>query len=260
VFRADPPDEQALAGIYDDEYFRDRPDRTDRHGYSDYLRDAPLHRANARRRLQLLAARLPEKGRLLDVGCAAGFFVDEALRAGWEASGIDVSAAMVEWARSELGIEVTRASFTSDDLTLSQLDAVTMWDYIEHSVDPRRDLVRAHERLREGGILALSTGDIGSVCARLSGRRWHLLTPEHHNFFFDTSTLRQLLGATGFEVLEARRRAARYSLAHVAYKLASSAPHGAIRRAAARVGSSAIGTAGVPLNLFDIVTVVARRR
>ena len=32
--------------------------------------------------------------------------------------------------------------------------------------------------------LALSTGDVGSLAARLSGSRWHLLTPRHHNYFF----------------------------------------------------------------------------
>ena len=257
VFRAELPDQQALDLIYDEGYFRDEPDHADRHGYSDYLKDAELHRANARRRLRLLARRLPAPGSLLDVGCAAGFFVDEALRAGWHASGIDVSATMVDWARSELGIPVSCASFTHDGVDVSQLDAVTMWDYIEHSVDPRADLERAHDLLRPDGLIALSTGDIGSLPARLSGRRWHLLTPEHHNFFFEKRTLRRLLESSGFEVLEARRRASLHSVSHVLYKLGSFA---VFRRAASRARSSRMGRAGIPINLYDIVTVVARRQ
>jgi SAM-dependent methyltransferase len=259
VSRADVPDERALAGIYDDGYFRDDPESDDRHGYSDYLRDEPLHRANARRRLDLLARHLPAPGRLLDVGCAAGFFVDEARRAGWDAAGVDVSAPMVEWARSELGLPVIQGTFADADVA-PELDAVTMWDYIEHSVDPRRDLEQARDRLVAGGALALSTGDIGSAVARVTGRRWHLLTPEHHNFFFDERTLRRLLADTGFRVVEARRRAALYSVSHVVYKLETLAPLPALRRGAARVGGSRLGSAGLPLNLFDIVTVVARRR
>src|SRR5262249_52492495 len=148
VFRAELPDEDDVSRIYDEGYFRDLPNQPDRHGYADYLRDASLHRANARRRLRLLALRTPKPGRLLDVGCAAGFFVDEARRAGWEASGIDVSAAMVDWARSELGAPVFCTSFANADIEPPQFDAITMWDYIEHSIDPRRDLLDAHERLR----------------------------------------------------------------------------------------------------------------
>jgi SAM-dependent methyltransferase len=260
VFRSDPPDERALAEIYDEAYFRDRPDAADRHGYADYLRDATLHRANARRRLRLLEARLPQRGRLLDVGCAGGFFVDEARRAGWDASGIDVSAPMVEWARDELGLPVTQGAFASAPPPPEPFDAITMWDYIEHSIEPRVDLERAAGQLRPRGLLALSTGDIGSVSARLAGRRWHLLTPEHHNFFFDTRTLRRLLGETGFDVLESRHRAALYSFGHVLYKLGTLGPSETLRRAAGRLGQSRLGTTGVPLNLYDIVTVVARRR
>ncbi|HEU0303752.1 MAG TPA: class I SAM-dependent methyltransferase [Gaiellaceae bacterium] len=257
VFRAELPDESALRDIYDEGYFRDRPGRADRHGYADYLRDARLHRANARRRLRLLTGR--PRGRLLDVGCAAGFFVDEARRAGWDASGIDVSEAMVDWARSNLRVPVVCASFTSAELALPPLDAITMWDYIEHSIDPRRDLAAAREQLRPGGLLALSTGDIGAITSRLAGRRWHLLTPEHHNFFFDGRTLRRLLHETGFDVLDARHRASVYSLTHALYKLVAPMP-GTVRRVARDIGGSSLGSIAIPINLYDIVTVVARRR
>jgi SAM-dependent methyltransferase len=260
VYRAELPDEQALGQIYDEDYFRDRPDRADRNGYADYLRDASLHRANARRRLRLLAARIPQRGRLLDVGCAAGFFVDEARRAGWQASGIDVSPTMVEWARSKLGVPVTCSGFAHAELAPVQFEAITMWDYIEHSIDPRGDLTKVKEHLPPGAILALSTGDIGTLTARLSGHRWHLLTPEHHNFFFETRTLRLLLEDTGFDVLEAHHRASLYSIGHTLYKLGRFGSLGTIRRAASRLGRSSLGSAGVPINLYDIVTVVARRR
>jgi SAM-dependent methyltransferase len=246
VFRADPPEEEALGEIYDERYFRDDPGAGDRHGYADYLTDARSHRANARRRLRLLARYVPQPGRLFDVGCAAGFFVDEARHAGWDASGADVSAPMAAWGREELGIPVEMATFTEADVP-SPLDAVTMWDYIEHSVDPRADLVKAAAHVRPGGVLALSTGDIGAPSARLAGTRWHLLTPEHHNFFFDRRTLRRLLQDTGFEVVEMRHRSAVYSAGHVLYKLG-------LRAAASRLAGIFI-----PLNLFDIMTVVARR-
>ena len=139
-----------------------------------------------------------------------------------------------------------------------ELDAITMWDYIEHSIDPDRDVARAARAPAPGGILALSTGDIGAL-VRAGDRvgRWHLLTPEHHNFFFDRRTLSRLLDKHGFEVVEARRRSSLYSAGHVLYKTGSLVPAAAVRRGAARLGRSRLGSVGVPLNLYDIVTVVA---
>jgi hypothetical protein len=45
----------------------------------------------------------------------------------------------------------------------------------------------------------------------------------------------------------------------VLYKVGAIGPD-AVRRAASRAGNSAVGRLGVPINLFDIVTIVARRR
>ena len=65
-----------------------------------------------------------------------------------------------------------------------------MWDVIEHLPDPRRTVEAAWERLRPGGLLALSTGDVGSMAARLHGRDWSLMTPPWHQFYFSRKTMR----------------------------------------------------------------------
>jgi SAM-dependent methyltransferase len=165
---------------------------------------------------------------------------------------------MVEWGRERLGISAQTALFAEADLP-AQLDAVTMWDYIEHSTNPRGDLAAAARNLRPGGVLALSTGDAGAPTARLAGRRWHLLTPEHHNFFFEKPTLRRLLEGTGFQVIEERRRSGLYSAGHVLYKLAALTSLRPLRSCAAAFERSRLASVALPLNLFDIVTVVARR-
>ncbi len=259
VFRAHPPDPSELRDIYAIDYFRDSVNGANLHGYSDYLRDETQHRANARRRLRLLERHAKRSGRLLDVGCAAGFFLDEARLRGWEAEGVDVSPEMAAWGRAHLGARVAEGTLVDAPRPPGGFDTITMWDYIEHAVDPAADLGRSRELLRSGGILALSTGDIGSVVARLSGRRWHLLTPRHHNFFFSRKTLAYLLRRSGFEVLQMSAPAALYSLHHVVFKLEALLGVPWLRRSAARIAASRFGRAAVPLNLFDIVTVVARK-
>jgi 2-polyprenyl-3-methyl-5-hydroxy-6-metoxy-1,4-benzoquinol methylase len=257
LFRARLPDLTELQALYDRDYFVAEEGVLEHQGYLDYLADAEVHRLNARRRLRRLAG-LCDPGNLLDVGCAAGFFVDEAARKGWAARGIDVSEPMIEWGRAELGADIAVGSLL--DATADRTEScVTMWDYIEHALDPRGDLERAHARLRPGGVLALSTGDVASVLARVSLAGWHLMTPRHHNYFFSPATLRRLLRDVGFEVVEIRHPGAVFPLRYLAHKAALSIDARVVTLGASRLARSRLGAIRVPANLWDVMTVVARR-
>lgn len=258
VMRAVLPSVAELDDIYDKTYFKSDPaDLAD--GYADYLADAATHREAARRRLALLDRFSPSRGRLLDVGAAAGFFVSEAIKQGWEAEGVDVAQHMVDWGLRHLRVPLSVAGISSVP-ERNAFAAVTMWDYIEHSIDPAAEIECANELLVEGGLLAISTGDIGSTAARACGSRWHLLTPRHHNFFFDERTLPELLDRTGFDVEWRGHPGSHYSFAHLAYKLDRGARLRVTRGLSRKLEASRLGRHSLPLNLFDIMTVVARKR
>jgi hypothetical protein len=107
-------------------------------------------------------------------------------------------------------------------------------------------------------VLALSTGDAGSPVARLTGRRWHLLTPRHHNYFFTRSSLLRGLERAGFHPLAVRRFGARYSVRYLTHKLRTLTDVRPLRRVERSLGGSRVGAVALPVNLGDIVTVVAR--
>lgn len=259
VQRAEMPTAAELDEIYARDYFVRADDDTSGQGYLDYVSDAAEHRLNAQRRLEMLARHGATGGRLLDVGAAAGFFVDEARKRGWEVEGLDVSPDMTEYARTELALPVTTGhfkDFTSD----RTFDLITMWDYIEHTVDPVGDVERAASLLRPGGLLVLSTGDIDTFVARASGRRWHLLTPRHHNYFFSARTLDVVLSGAGLEVESSKHRAGYFSVTYLVHKLRTMLPAGrAIQWVADRISGGRLGAVSVPVSLGDIVTVVARK-
>lgn len=258
LFRGDLPSSEELLSIYGEDYFR-RPEGANAEGYADYLSDEAEHRMTARRRARQLD-RVARKGQLLDVGSAAGFFLDEARRAGWDVRGVDVSAAMSGWARERLGLDVVTGAFQHADYPAGSFDAVTMWDYIEHSIDPAGDFAKAAEVLRPGGVLMLSTGNAASLVARVSGSRWHLLTPRHHNFFFTVDTLRRYLHDHGFETMSAGHPGAQYSLRYAIHKLGTMAPRSrTLRRLDAFMSEHSLGDLSLRLNLFDIVTISARK-
>lgn len=256
LFRDPLPTATDLESIYARDYFI-RDEGSDADGYADYLSDEAEHRLTARRRVaQLCEARTP--GRLLDVGSAAGFFMDEARSAGWDPHGIDVSPDMSAWGREKLGLDIATGLFQSADYPPDSFDAVTMWDYIEHSIDPAADFANAARVLEPGGALMLSTGDAAALVARLSGRRWHLLTPRHHNFFFTVATLSRYLRANGFEAIIAKHPSAHYSLRYMTYKLGTMAPRSrAVRSLGELVAARSIGERSIRFNLGDIVTVSA---
>lgn len=258
VFRSTLPTRAELDEIYGAGYFgADVRRSASPEGYLDYVADAEIHRVNARRRLKRLAA-LTTPGTLLDVGCAAGFFVDEAARRGWQAHGIDVSETMVDWGRRALAVDIRLG--TLEDAPFVRIEScITMWDYIEHALDPRRDLELAFSRLRSGGVLALSTGDAGSVLARLSLERWHLMTPRHHNYFFAEDTITRLLESVGFELVELRHAAAVYPVRYLAHKAGLVVRAPVVDAVARRLARSRLGSCAVPFTLWDVMTVVARR-
>lgn len=257
--RRELPAPSELEEIYGPNYFKRPPGGRWQHGYSDYGGDEEIRRLDARRRLALISSHLAT-GRLLDVGCASGYFLDEARAGGWAVEGVDVARAMIAIARERFGLDARAADFQAVEVSAPSLDCVTMWDYIEHSREPAADLRKAFSSLRPGGILALSTGDAAAAFARLSGSRWHLLTPRHHNFFFTRTHLTRMLESTGFEVLEARYLPRHATLRSLSYKLAALAPRSRVVQSAEEwLGRSSLGLATVTVNTFDVVTIVARR-
>ena len=107
LFRRELPTQAQLDEIYGLEYFKGGAV-----GYLDYVADEDVHRTSARNRLEALERVVP-RGRLLDVGAAAGFFVDEARTRGWDASGIDISEPMVEWGTRTLSAALERATLAT---------------------------------------------------------------------------------------------------------------------------------------------------
>jgi SAM-dependent methyltransferase len=259
IFRRSLPTRQELSRIYADAYFRRGALDAGGQGYADYLEDEDAHRKTARRRLVRLERERPP-GRLLDVGCANGFFMDEARARRWAVDGIDISPAMTRWGRDHLNLHIDTGRFGEAAYPVESYDCITMWDYLEHSTDPAADLHKAHSLLKSGGILMFSTGDARSLLARVCGGRWHLLTPRHHNFFFSTKTIQRYLERSGFQLASARKAPGWYSIGYLTYKLRTMAPSSAAVCAIGDwIAATSLGRVVIPMNLGDVLTVTARK-
>jgi SAM-dependent methyltransferase len=187
---------QELAAFYDSDYWED-PDSEGYGGYAEAEDRKRHHFAGLLAEIE--AMRGP--GDLLEVGSAYGFFLDEARRRGWRVRGIEPSRHAARHAREEFRLDVVPEPLSELSVEPESVDAIAMWDVIEHLPDPHATVTAAHAWLRPGGVLALSTGDVHSLTARLHGRDWSLLTPPWHQFYFSRKTMKRLLAEVGFDVV-----------------------------------------------------------
>lgn len=184
---------QELLALYDEAYYED----AEQPGYDGYFAAEPRKRLHDRTLLDLIERRR-RPGSLMEIGCAYGYFLDEARRRGWQVSGVEPSAHAARHAREALGLDVSERPFSELAVKRESIDVIALWDVIEHLPNPRETLERARDWLRPGGLLALSTGNVESLAARLHGADWSLMTPPWHQFYFSRRTLRALLGQLGF--------------------------------------------------------------
>jgi 2-polyprenyl-3-methyl-5-hydroxy-6-metoxy-1,4-benzoquinol methylase len=193
-----------LAEVYDEAYWRSDSPRE--RGYADYARDEKLYLKTFRRRLNLVRHFLPPQGKVLDVGCAAGFFLRVMREEGHEVHGVEPSASIAAHAQRHLGADRIHIG-TLDSVSgrpgfePHSFDLVSLWDVVEHVPDPQALLRKAGEMLAPSGSLILETQNVDSAFARLLGRRWQHYKHLEHLYHFNPATIARVLEQTGFQVV-----------------------------------------------------------
>lgn len=196
---------EALAAVYDEGYWKS--DDPKLRGYADYAREAELYLKTFRRRMALVSRWLPERARVLDVGCAAGYFLRVLQEHGHDVHGVELSQAIAVEAIKALGRERVHIGTLDDAVTAmdyrpQSFDLVTMWDVVEHIPEPQQVLKAVRNLIKPGGRFLLETQNVASRWARLLGRRWHHYKHDEHLYHFTPATIRRLLDDCGFRVLE----------------------------------------------------------
>jgi 2-polyprenyl-3-methyl-5-hydroxy-6-metoxy-1,4-benzoquinol methylase len=245
--------DEELFELYNEEFFTGAE-------FSDYAADAKFFRKNFALRFRELKRFLDpaRHRRLLEIGCAYGFFLDVVRDEFAEVEGIDITDAGVRYAREELKLNVVQADFLAHDYGAESFDVVCMWDTIEHLREPHRYVEKIAAHTQAGALLALTTGDIESLNARLRKDRWRLIHPPTHLHYFSRQSIAQLLDAHGFDVVYNRYCGFYRSIGNMAYNvLVLRQQKPALYRPLERLG---VGGLGFYLNLYDIMYVIARRR
>ena len=219
-------------------------------GYADYLGAEPVLRHEFARSVAFIRRYQPA-GRLLELGCAYGFFLMEAAPY-YDVVGIELAKEAADHAR-RAGLNVVQGA--ADAITLARIacvDVVVLFDVIEHLPEPRETLASCARHLTRNGIIVITTGDFGSPLARIMGRKWRLMTPPQHLWFFTWKSMHRLAAGLGLRVERIERPWKLVPLSLMLFQL---------QRMLGRSARSVTGAShiGVPVNLFDTMRVVLRK-
>ena len=195
------PTEEEIAQFYGSQYFTKRTDR----GYDNYFS------AEIRTEIERVIAlnlkglsfdtfnrTLSAEKRSLDIGCAAGYFVNYLGTRGWDSQGIDISSPCTDFAQKKLALKVLNGNYI-ETTYLAQFNLITLWATIEHLHHPEKVLKKIHNDLSPGGMLYISTCRAGGFnFMKLFGPAWRYYNFPEHLHFFTLSSLKKLLKKNGF--------------------------------------------------------------
>lgn len=151
--------------------------------------------------LKYLQRHAPQGGRLLDVGSGSGMFLGIAKEHGWDGTGIELDQDTAEWASAQYGVNVRFGTLQSALKVNERFDAVTMFDYLEHTDRPGLDLATAVEHMETGGILVIRVPNQAGWQSRFMKQKW-LAVISNHLTYFTQDSLARALEQKGFEILE----------------------------------------------------------
>jgi 2-polyprenyl-3-methyl-5-hydroxy-6-metoxy-1,4-benzoquinol methylase len=214
VYTKDDLSLEELSNIYSEGYFTGRDER----GYKKYIEK---HENSFKNKffnfiyryqnhpgvhIKLVKKYVKNKGNLLEIGCAAGFFLEVARKKGWNVTGIELSEYASNYAREKLGLNVFTGKIEdllkNGTIKKEQFDVVTLWATLEHIAVPSKLFESINYVLKLNGYLFFTTINFDSKEAKEQGKNWASIRPPKHLYYFTEATIKKYLEKYGFEIIQ----------------------------------------------------------
>jgi len=174
------------------------PDELDAH-YSQYpyLSECPdltLHRYR-----QILASfeEYRKNNNLLEIGCGAGYFLEEAKKLQWNVSGTEKGEQIIK-KLTERGLLIHNNLFDSSSFANGSYDVIVMIEVIEHLTNPLDFIQRINELLRPGGVLYLTTPNFNCIERKVLKDKYRIISYPEHLWYFTPKSTHRILSENNF--------------------------------------------------------------
>ena len=189
-----PDHEHHLSTVYSDDYFFEGKD-----GYPNYLNKRNILYKQGLRYAKLIG-KYTKPGKVLDIGCAAGFILKGFRDSGWMCHGIEPNETMAAFGRNNLNLDIKTGSIETLE-TVERFDLINMIQVIGHVYDLDKTLQNVKALLTERGLVLVESWDMKSITARIMGKNWHEYCPPSVAHWFSDKTLSVLFKYYGFELI-----------------------------------------------------------
>lgn len=141
------------------------------------------------------------EGKLLDVGCGYGTFLNSAKNLGFEVWGIDISESLIRAAKKFYHLE-NIFPLTLDKFIVNYkpplFDVITLFEVFEHLTNPHEIICLIKKILKKNGYLVLTVPNL----ERFGNRKELWDMPPHHFFRWRYKTLKDFLNREGFSIVD----------------------------------------------------------
>lgn len=187
--------------LYDAKYFTGERDGGLEGGLYDYQSAIPVAYTILETQVKEVLKYKSPPGKLLEIGCATGFFLDIARKRGWETYGVEISDFAGRYAREKLGLKVFIGQLAEAPFNPGSFDVICLYHVLEHVPNPKEYCQRLYQLLKPNGLLVIALPDISSPRARRLKDKWEALQPYVHLFHFSRDSLSNLLSQTGYKII-----------------------------------------------------------
>ena len=213
--------------------------------YPDYESDKVIHLKNNNILLDEIEKYYP-KGKLIEIGSAFGFFLSAAISRNWQVEGFEISEYASKLAVDKYKLPVRNEDFLSAELN-GKYDLVVMLDTIEHLLNPDLFIEKISKITQPGSGLVITTGDINSLYSKIFGKKWRLIAPPMHIYYYNPCSVTYLLNKFGLDVLSISHPSKYFNLGSAIQYLF-------------KINKSKERIVPIKINLGDVMLVIARKK
>lgn len=142
------------------------------------------------------------KGKLLDVGCGTGAFLQSCKGDGWQIAGVEADEKVRILTQEKLEIQI--AQDLSEIHTSESFNIITLWHVLEHIPNLNDTIKQLSLLLAPNGTLVIAVPNSNSYDASYFKEYWAAYDVPRHLYHFTPHTIQKLFNKYNLRLIETR--------------------------------------------------------